>query len=51
MRSGELHYVDHPKLGIIIKAERYQPSSATDAGDGAPGEPKPAQPQVSSQPG
>lgn len=51
MRSGELHYVDHPKLGIIIKAERYQPSAASDSGEGSPGEPKPAQPQATAQPG
>lgn len=25
MRSGELHYLDHPKLGIIIVIEKYAP--------------------------
>lgn len=51
MRSGELHYVDHPKLGLIIKAERYQPSAGTDGSDASSGEPKPAQPQNSAPPG
>jgi hypothetical protein len=25
MRSGKLHYLDHPVLGILVQAERYQP--------------------------
>jgi hypothetical protein len=25
MRSGKLHYLDHPVLGIMFKAERYEP--------------------------
>ena len=25
MRSGKLHYLDHPVLGVIFKAERYEP--------------------------
>src|SRR5690606_16691276 len=24
MRSGELHYVDHPKLGLIIRIDNYK---------------------------
>lgn len=24
MRSGELHYIDHPLLGIVIKVSRYE---------------------------
>ncbi len=44
MRSGELHYVDHPLLGIVIKAERHEPTAAPDDADAASGEPKPAQP-------
>lgn len=45
MRSGELHYVDHPKLGILIQAERYQPAPEPAApGEGGNGEPKPVQP-------
>lgn len=44
MRSGELHYVDHPRLGILIKAERYLPTAAEDAVEMVPGEPKPVQP-------
>ena len=25
MRSGKLHYLDHPVLGVMFKAERYEP--------------------------
>jgi hypothetical protein len=25
MRSGELHYIDHPRLGILLKIEPYSP--------------------------
>jgi len=28
MRSDELHYIDHPKLGVIIKATKYHPPEA-----------------------
>jgi hypothetical protein len=46
MRSGELHYVDHPKLGIVIEATRLEGPSG--AGDGSSsGEPKPARPGAS----
>ena len=24
MRSGELHYIDHPLLGMVIKVSRYE---------------------------
>ena len=24
MRSGELHYIDHPLLGIVVKISRYE---------------------------
>lgn len=48
MRSGELHYVDHPRLGIVIQAERYESSASGDTGDTAPGEPKPVQPGAAS---
>jgi hypothetical protein len=40
MRSGELHYVDHPKVGILIRASKVEDSPATpgDAtGDGSAG--------------
>jgi len=52
MRSDELHYVDHPKLGILIRA-RPQRSAApsNDAGGASSGEPKPAAPLATSQPG
>jgi hypothetical protein len=46
MRSGELHYVDHPRLGILIKAERHDPTASQGTKDLAPGEPKPVQPGV-----
>jgi len=46
MRSGELHYVDHPRVGILIQAERYEPTVSRDTIDPAPGEPKPVQPGV-----
>lgn len=52
MRSDELHYIDHPKLGIVIRAERYKPPQETpNASDAASGEPKPAQPVVRPEPG
>ncbi len=54
MRSEELHYIDHPKLGIIIRAERYVPPEnppATETGGAASGEPKPAEPLATPQPG
>ncbi|MGD8909653.1 MAG: CsiV family protein [Chromatiales bacterium] len=34
MRSGKLHYLDHPVLGILVQAERYEapaPEPLTDA--------------------
>ena len=46
MRSGELHYVDHPRLGILIQAERYEPTVSRDTVEQAPGEPKPVQPGI-----
>lgn len=44
MRSNELHYMDHPRLGIIIRADRLEPRAQPDAADGNGGEPKPAEP-------
>ena len=51
MRSNELHYVDHPKLGILIRAKRTRPA-APSSGPDAPssGEPKPAAPLQTGQP-
>jgi hypothetical protein len=44
-RSNELHYVDHPKLGILIQARRHATGGAKPAdADAASGEPKPAKP-------
>lgn len=51
MASGELHYLDHPKLGILIRAVKLRAPSKPDATDAATGEPKPAQPAGSPQPG
>lgn len=52
MRSDELHYVDHPKLGILIQATRLRAAApAPEAGDAASGEPKPATPAATAQPG
>ena len=45
MRSDELHYVDHPKLGIIIRATPVVSAPpAAETADPAAGEPKPAAP-------
>ena len=53
MRSKELHYVDHPRLGILIRAKRFHAAApADDAESSGSGEPKPAAPPVSTgQPG
>jgi len=45
MRSDELHYVDHPRLGILIRARPQRAASPTeDAAGTSSGEPKPAAP-------
>ncbi|MCB1724172.1 MAG: hypothetical protein KDJ39_10810 [Gammaproteobacteria bacterium] len=49
MRSDEVHYIDHPKLGIVIRADRLQPRSEADSVD--VGEPKPVEPAGTEQPG
>ena len=51
MRSGELHYVDHPKLGILVQAVRRAPAAPQDAAGPSSGEPKPARPADATQPG
>ncbi len=28
MRSGELHYIDHPRIGILVRVDVYAPGSA-----------------------
>ncbi len=28
MRSGKLHYLDHPVLGVLVQAERYAPAKS-----------------------
>lgn len=45
MRSDELHYVDHPRLGIIVRARRVVSAQpASESADPAAGEPMPAAP-------
>jgi hypothetical protein len=46
MRSNELHYLDHPKLGIVIQATRVDeaPAAPTEPADQNVGEPRPAAP-------
>jgi hypothetical protein len=45
MRSGELHYLDHPHVGILVQAERYRPEPEPVPAEETPaGEPKPAAP-------
>lgn len=52
MRSDELHYVDHPRLGILIRAKRLQTTAPTSGPDAtSTGEPKPAAPPTAGQPG
>ncbi|MDJ0740604.1 MAG: CsiV family protein [Gammaproteobacteria bacterium] len=50
MRSDELHYLDHPRLGIVIRADRVEEPTKPDAADAAAGEPKPAEPPRSVPP-
>lgn len=44
MRSNELHYVDHPKVGIVIRAKRVEPDPEAAPGTDDQGEPKPVEP-------
>ena len=44
MRSDELHYLDHPKLGIVVRADRLKPQAEPDTADASGGETKPAEP-------
>ncbi len=50
MRSDELHYIDHPKLGIIIRADRVGAGRPTSDDKADSGEPKPAQPSTTPSP-
>jgi hypothetical protein len=36
MRSGELHYIDHPLMGVLIKVTPVKLTAGADAA-GAPG--------------
>ena len=47
MRSGELHYVDHPKLGILFQATRVEDVEPPVPTNPAAGEPLPTAPAVS----
>ena len=52
MRSNELHYVDHPRLGILIRARRSRTAAPAGNGEGGgSGEPKPATPLPTDKPG
>jgi hypothetical protein len=44
MRSNELHYIDHPRVGIVIQATRVERPAVADNPDPAAGEPLPASP-------
>jgi hypothetical protein len=35
LRSGELHYIDHPMLGVLIKLQDYAPAQPADPADGS----------------
>lgn len=51
LRSDELHYVDHPKLGVIIRATRVAaPSTDSTSSNPDAGEPKPAAPSGTAAP-
>jgi hypothetical protein len=52
MRSDELHYIDHPRVGIVIRADRVENDAAdpVDSGDETAGEPRPAEPRTVPQP-
>jgi hypothetical protein len=50
MRSNELHYVDHPKVGIVIQATRVERPADPDGPDPAAGEPLPAAPPAAEPP-
>lgn len=41
MRSGELHYIDHPLMGILVKAIPYQPEAIEALPEVAPEEAAP----------
>lgn len=45
LRSGELHYLDHPRLGIIVRAVRIDNNATSVNRDLDAGEPKPAEPR------
>ncbi len=59
MRSGKLHYLDHPVLGVLVQAERYEPpkpepepevmeSTPPAEASGSPQATQPTQPEASS---
>lgn len=37
MRSGELHYIDHPAFGILVQINRYEPPKAITGATGQAG--------------
>ncbi len=61
MRSGKLHYLDHPLLGVLVQAQRYEPPApepeaepvpvaAPDATSAADGTAAPVEPSAGTQP-
>lgn len=44
MRSNELHYLDHPRLGVLILATPVETGDSEKPSDTPSGEPKPAAP-------
>lgn len=53
MRSDELHYIDHPRMGIVIRADRIENDTGTepnDNNDATAGEPRPAAPLAGESP-
>ncbi|WP_125932055.1 CsiV family protein [Thiosocius teredinicola] len=45
LRTGELHYLDHPRLGIIVRAVKIEQSATSVNRDLDTGEPRPAEPR------
>ena len=50
MRSGELHYLDHPKMGMLIEIRRYGQPDAAPAGSETGEEAEPAEEAIPEAP-
>jgi hypothetical protein len=44
MRSNELHYLDHPRIGVLIRAMPVATDASEESSESPSGEPKPAVP-------